>query len=566
MPPALPKGVKGSLVAKRSRRERSSGMTSKKRAVASAARKRMPRTETAQPEAERAAAPNQAQGSTSVFDEDEEPPRTRRATTKRNSLKDMSSSEDGQSSSDESFAPTTAERTAEAEATQQGGATSDVDMDADLDEELSAPTRPKRKAKTAPKTKSQRKKYMERYTPEETKKLVQTFRDIIPCPKECGAVGRLKLSGTSTSNKPMVSCGACNSKSSGRALEATIASVIPAETEPSTAIPSTQTAGNPTAASFNAFAAKMQAEMAELRKLVTKLSQENSQLRLLVGSLQNRRAPVTAPLVHESHIRPARIAPTQSAAPTEPPAEPHLTAATQAEAPESTSWSEVVRKNLRINQLEPRMAASVKALRKATEAYRPERRINTASRPPNRPPLEVQNCYFRCSRGPIGKLRRALREALPSTALLHMSFIGNNTLEILCAKEHVGRLTFTMRKAQMPDIKGATLLMPFNSNASQDGFSDERKLNNARLTLKRVSAIASSEVSYSVRTWFQKAQEKLESEIARLEPQASTDEASTIAPSTTEEGAKDTAPAVNADAMDTTMGEPESAATPANDN
>ena len=56
-------------------------------------------------------------------------------------------------------------------------------------------------------------------------------------------------------------------------------------------------------------------------------------------------------------------------------------------------------------------------------------------------------------RGPIGKLRRALRNALPKWAILSICFIGDSVTEILCHKALVQRLIATLKFMKFRHLK-----------------------------------------------------------------------------------------------------------------
>ena len=67
---------------------------------------------------------------------------------------------------------------------------------------------------------------------------------------------------------------------------------------------------------------------------------------------------------------------------------------------------------------------------------------------------EPEAVYFGgIPRGPIGKLRRALRNALPKWAILSISFIGDSVTEILCHKALVQRLIATLKFMKFRHLK-----------------------------------------------------------------------------------------------------------------
>ena len=67
---------------------------------------------------------------------------------------------------------------------------------------------------------------------------------------------------------------------------------------------------------------------------------------------------------------------------------------------------------------------------------------------------EPEAVYFGgIPRGPIGKLRRALRNALPKWAILSISFIGDSVTEILCHKALVQRLIAALKFMKFRHLK-----------------------------------------------------------------------------------------------------------------
>lgn len=60
-----------------------------------------------------------------------------------------------------------------------------------------------------------------------------------------------------------------------------------------------------------------------------------------------------------------------------------------------------------------------------------------------------------------------------------------------------------MNKSQLPHIKGATTLMPHNSNEEQKSFDDERKKANMEHIVSRAKKDLENSMSNSVTKWFQ---------------------------------------------------------------
>lgn len=69
------------------------------------------------------------------------------------------------------------------------------------------------------------------------------------------------------------------------------------------------------------------------------------------------------------------------------------------------------------------------------------------------------------TRGPLGALRRALRELLPTTALENLCFIGRNKFEVFCNVQNMTALQYTMNKLRMPVIPNARQKSPHRAPA-----------------------------------------------------------------------------------------------------
>ena len=78
------------------------------------------------------------------------------------------------------------------------------------------------------------------------------------------------------------------------------------------------------------------------------------------------------------------------------------------------SFAEEARKNLRMSQIGPLTQEKFAKLRKLASSY------TALPRTPRISNASVTPLYFRARRGPIGQLRRALREHLPGSALVKL--------------------------------------------------------------------------------------------------------------------------------------------------
>ena len=134
--------------------------------------------------------------------------------------------------------------------------------------------------------------------------------------------------------------------------------------------------------------------------------------------------------------------------------------------------------------------------------------------------------YFRASRGPIGQLRRALKEHLPSSAFINLYFIGQITLEILCAENHKSKLTYVMNRARMSHIKGSSVLFP-HAHSRRD-IPSEQKQRHCLLAIERAKGLRSTLREGTAKIFFTNLTLKLEGTLESLKYSETT--ASTVPP------------------------------------
>ncbi len=166
------------------------------------------------------------------------------------------------------------------------------------------------------------------------------------------------------------------------------------------------------------------------------------------------------------------------------------------------SWADAVRKNLPVNRLQQEDQDRLRALRSRVASFRPVRRISTEA------------LYFRARRGPIGELRRALKESLPPSALLNLSFIGQGCLEIVCNTAHKGKLVYVMNKINMSQIKEASVLYPHGPRRAPHPNPVEDEKRNVSLALKRVSMICEKLGAGPAKSWYEKTLASLKAKAA----------------------------------------------------
>lgn len=116
--------------------------------------------------------------------------------------------------------------------------------------------------------------------------------------------------------------------------------------------------------------------------------------------------------------------------------------------------------------------------------------------------------YFKSiRRGPIGSIRRALRQSLPSWALLVISFVGGSVLEIVTDIQLEERLTATLKLMGIEQIRKFDLHGQGKRNKS--GMDDHTGSNhNERMVIRRMKACINTSRSAQARYWYRKQLDK----------------------------------------------------------
>lgn len=309
-------------------------------------------------------------------------------------------------------------------------------------------------------------------------------REGLVCPKEgCGKLGTLVLNGTNKSGI-VAKCTSCEKKTTGAKLTDLMGALqLSPETEEMEVVQ--KPPSEPPITELLRVIKSLTSKVDELVRENKAMKLENTDIRKQLAALkrsnvtpQQELAPQANPAAQKTPPSPSKnnqIVPGQKGT-----TSPARSATVPQPAPSSTkgpaSFAEAVRKNLSVNRSTPETQAKLSTLRQLTSKYRP------IPPPPRSSPL-----YFRVVRGPLGELRRALRESLPSSALINMCFIGGSTLEILCANMHARKLIWVMNKARLPQIKGATPLHPHTGLLGP--LSNAQQIRNATMTKTRAARL-----------------------------------------------------------------------------
>lgn len=293
----------------------------------------------------------------------------------------------------------------------------------------------------------------------------------------CNVTGTLVMNG-STGSRIMVKCSVCLKKITGAVLEEKMSKCVLPEvvydetgeldTEEESAENNASVTSNPPVLrpqtlefEENSFLAQKNNEIAELKEIIKDQGATIRELMTQVGKLTDKVTELISARAKEKETGTGRTYIEKASQ----PKAGHLNQgqSTAAQAPERSKGDQEAQKDGKTKAPAQRTWADVARIperkfeesRKALEtagfkAVPKPQRTGTQDVQPNRAPVQIKPVpiavYFGgVPRGPIGALRRALLLALPNWAALHLSFIGNTALEVLCHKPLVPRLVAVMK-------------------------------------------------------------------------------------------------------------------------
>ena len=177
---------------------------------------------------------------------------------------------------------------------------------------------------------------------------------------------------------------------------------------------------------------------------------------------------------------------TAAIAPTPTPAPAAATSSAAIATAPRRSWLEISRLPASsLHDLPENRRAAVVEARKGLSAYfaPPAPKRTPATTSADTTPLEPSSArpipvpvYFRgVARGPIGHLRRRLQSCMPRWCILSLSFIGTNTLEVLCHKSLEARLISLMRATSEGNWTNIPNYNPTRSGASGDALVTRKR-------------------------------------------------------------------------------------------
>lgn len=317
------------------------------------------------------------------------------------------------------------------------------------------------------------------------------YKELLRC-EACKMTGTLINNGSGWNGAPMAKCTDCGKKVTGNRLRDLITTHI-----------NGSNAKEPPQ--------KKEPTLADLLKIITELKQdmqtlrtENTQLKIELMNIKAGSTPRQALVLPTtpSRARPQDVTAPQASPNTTNQAAPRPVAnrpspQNRPQASQPISWAEAVKQNIPVNRLSNRDQDRMRSTSAKLSSFRPIRRI------------EVEAVYFKVNRGPVGQLRNALKESLPPTALLNLSFIGQGCLEVICNKEHKDKLIFVMNKSRLPHIKEATILQPHGPRRNGSTPSAPELQKNMDLATKRLVYLISKIRPGAARAWYEQTLENL---------------------------------------------------------
>lgn len=287
-----------------------------------------------------------------------------------------------------------------------------------------------------------------------TTRMFKEKRDVLSCPA-CSTTGAYVLNGLSAAGVINVKCTACGSRRSGKPLATMLATIaLPTEIDeddvniqllgdggaevtrdsvsPEIPAPASGEAGDEKEMEDTTNTnGKLQAEVKELRELLRARDEEIVILKKSMDKMREKDEGL--PANERMPTPPVSLAKPTPENPTKRP----------------KSWAEVARHPV-LNEVsdvvKTKLDAAQKALAAAGFTARP-RTTATESGPATtkQKPRLVAAYFGGIPRGPLGKLRQALRLSFPSWAIQNLSFVGNVALEVLCHEPLKQRLIAGMK-------------------------------------------------------------------------------------------------------------------------
>lgn len=154
------------------------------------------------------------------------------------------------------------------------------------------------------------------------------------------------------------------------------------------------------------------------------------------------------------------------------------------------TWAEVAANNRNMKQLPPSMRDKINRMKqsliqnKCIELQKPK----------------VTPLYFKnIKRCRIGGIRAALRETLPSWAVLGLSFVGGSILEVLCDEKLQRRLVYTLALVNIRQVKNFDVLKDGVKHLKNDKLSKIKNIDGAKRRLERCVTTTTSQYA---REWY----------------------------------------------------------------
>jgi len=118
--------------------------------------------------------------------------------------------------------------------------------------------------------------------------------------------------------------------------------------------------------------------------------------------------------------------------------------------------------------------------------------------------------------GPIGTVRRSLRESLPSWALLGLSFLGGSILEVVTADAQKARLVHTMRLMGIQELTAFSIFDDSLKKLKSGIHNDERTRRNVEKVQQRMRKIISGSQSMYAWRWYDQQLQEAERRLDAL--------------------------------------------------
>lgn len=365
---------------------------------------------------------------------------------------------------------------------------------------------------------------------------IQKYKPIPQC-VQCQEVGTFAKNGTTRFNGRILKCGSCNKQVTGKAVITLLESQVGSDwkkrgdqycapmvldTSSQSACPISRTGAGKTengdftkvptkvwksmVESLNTLTAQQQSLLHEQLKLTSALAKAQERMIRLENEVACNAKVGNTLIASSSHTAPNQNAATHAKITNLGPAAHNTTGTNGLLSIENEAGKnmEVMRKTVNWADIAKRNITSAKclppdlAVRVQKAIYKLDtNKIRVLKEP------ETTAVYFKNIRqGPLGVLRAALRECLPSWAVLGLGFIGSSVLEIITDARLKSRLIATLNAMGVQEIPNFDMFYAGLKRASTGEPGGSAQASNLMAAIRRLTVCTSQFRSQYAKLWY----------------------------------------------------------------